>query len=169
MSLGDESGERRGRALPVKGWKIRFDSPPASGPSRRAERGNILALFKAWDGVTDREVDRRESPRYTPAESRVWVGWWKGTRFRIIHAELVNLSQGGALVHLAGRPPSSQPVWICVGSPHPMDYVQARVLDSSERPSGSFRVRLEFHSPCPTAFFFAAGYRPEIPPETDTA
>jgi len=159
--VGDR--EASGKHIPSRGWKIRFDSPPTGELSRRAEGGDILALFRAWQ---DTEVgDRRTSPRYAPAHSRAWMGWWIGARFFVTRTELVNLSKGGALVHLLHRPPTSQPVWICIGSPSPLDYVQARVLATApETPDERVRefvARLEFHTPAPSSFFVAAGCRAE--------
>jgi hypothetical protein len=160
MPSGDDPQVRKSRSIPVRGWKIRFDSPPVWGLSQRAEKGDILALFQAWEGAFGN--DRRQNARYTPTETQAWVGWWKMSRFIVSHAELVNLSKGGALVHLNHKPPTSQPVWICLGAPHPMDYVQARVLDAARGPADKeFHARLEFHSPCPASFFLAAGHRVE--------
>ena len=153
--MGDESQERGSQVIPLKGWKIRFDSPPDRVSTCRAEQGDILALFRAWEDAPRK--DRRQSPRYTPATTQAWVGWWKGMRFLVSQADLVNLSKGGALVHLNNRPPTSQPIWICLGAPHPIDYVQCRVLDVSLKPAGDFLARVDFHSPCPPSFFMAAG------------
>jgi hypothetical protein len=140
-------------------WKIRFDSPPGLGARSQAEQGDILSLFRAHDQTVP--DDRRRNPRYRPAQTHAWVGWWKGSRFAIALAELVNLSKGGALVLLPDRPPSAQPIWLCLRSPGPSDYVQARVLDAAIQPAGDYRARLEFHEPAPLGFFFAAGLRAE--------
>lgn len=180
--MGDDSQVGRQRAIPIRGWKIRFDSPPPFGASCRSVPGDILAMFQAWEEASGFDFDRRECPRYAPAETLAWVGWWKGGRFLVTRAELVNLSKGGALVTLGKRPPASQPVWMCLGSPHPVDYVQARVLDASpgietkSQPGDAVIARLEFHSPCPPLFFLAAGQRVDERPlplreadETDAA
>jgi hypothetical protein len=151
---GDNS---QGKAIPLLGWKIHFDTPPAEALSRQAERGNILALFQAWSDAELNDQDRRCDLRYTPAQSQIWAGWWNGAQFMVTQAKLINLSKGGALVSVGSRPPTSQPVWICVGTPHPVDHVQARVLDTSALCRDGFHARLEFHSPCPSSFFVAAG------------
>lgn len=162
------------KTIPIGGWKIRFDAPPRPGQTRQAESGDVLALFRAWDGADRGLGEQRRSPRYIPADTRTWVGWWKHGHFVVTPAEFVNLSLGGALLRLARRPPSSQPVWICLGTPHPVDYVQARVLEATVTPNSSrnddgteavrfpsadpvFLSRLEFHEPCPSSFFSAAG------------
>ena len=155
--MGEQSQGRGGQVIPVRGWKIRFDSPPDGALTGRADQGDILSLFRAWDGAPRK--DRREDERYTPAANRAWVGWWRGGRFLVSQADLVNLSKGGALVHLGNRPPTSQPVWICLGAPHPVDYVQCRVLDAALKPAGDYLARVEFHAPCPPCFFVAAGHQ----------
>lgn len=155
--MGDESRDRGSQVIPVRGWKIRFDAPPEAALSDRAGQGDILSLFRAWDDAPRK--DRRENERYTPAATQAWVGWWRGSRFLVSQADLVNLSKGGALVHLGNRPPTSQPVWICLGAPHPVDYVQCRVLDAALKPAGDYLARVEFHAPCPPCFFVAAGHQ----------
>ena len=175
---GRDDGDRAvSRIIPLKSWKIRFDAPPGDELLRVAEEGDILALFRAWDASTrqlaphvhvyypDKDQgpgnERRETPRYLPAETRAWIGWWHGSRFIVAPSELVNLSKGGALISQDERPPMGQPIWLCLGAPHPLEYIQARVLDAIPRPGSSdYRVRLDFHTPCPLSFFVAAGHRP---------
>lgn len=141
-----------GLSIPTTGWRICFDGSPGEAAALRAEPGDILGLFRAWD------ADRRESDRYCPAETKAWIGWWQATRFVVNHARLVNLSPGGALILLRERPPMGQPVWLCLGTPHPVDHVQARLRDAQPDPTlPVVRARLEFHLPCPAAFFVAAG------------
>ena len=45
MTARNERGGRGGRVIPIRGWKIRFDAPPAGWLRRRAEKGDLLALF----------------------------------------------------------------------------------------------------------------------------
>ena len=154
---------KKKKSIPIDGWKIRFDSPPKRLESRRAESGDILALFRAWQ-ETEHELpadDRRSTPRYAPESTRAWVGWWKTGSFQVANAEILNLSKGGALIHLDVCPPMSQPVWVCLGTPHPVDFVQARVIDPKGDGEVTFMARLEFHTPCPPSFFLAAGFREE--------
>lgn len=159
--MGDKAQGQRSQVIPVRGWKIRYDSPPDAATAGRSEPGDILNLFRTWENAPRK--DRRESERYTPARTQAWVGWWKGSRFLVSRADLVNLSNGGVLIHLTNRPPTSQPIWICLGAPHPVDYVQGRVLDAALKPAGDFLVRVEFHSPCPPHFFLAAGLSVDEP------
>ena len=151
-----------GRSIPTDGWRICFDAPPGESQALLAEPGDILGLFRAWHVVrrplAARIADRRESSRYRPVETNIWIGWWQARGFVVIQARLVNLSQGGALVQVRKRPPLGQPVWLCLGTPHPIDHVQARVLDTLADPDqAEFGARLEFHLPCPARFFLSVG------------
>ena len=174
----EEAGVPEGGSTPlkIKGSKIRFDAPPGDEFLNVADDGDILALFSAWASARQQAMphvrvffpdkdqnsgaERRDAPRYLPAESQAWIGWWHGSRFVVTPSELINLSKGGALLFLNERPPMGQPIWLCLGAPHPLEYVQARVLDAFSSPeSPDYRVRLDFHIPCPLSFFLAAGHR----------
>ncbi len=161
MAETEGSIQPPGQTIPRRGWKFRFDAPPPADLSRRLESGDILALFQAWQQANafPFEYDRRESPRYVPAESHAYLGWWRGSRFLVTRAELLNLSQGGALIAVDRQPPTSQPVWVCLGTPTPRHHVQARVLDVADISETCRHLRLVFHQPCPAAFFEAAGER----------
>jgi hypothetical protein len=150
------------RLIPATGWRMGFDEPPDEAEALRAEPGDILGLFRAWDAarrpLAARVAERRESDRYRPAETNAWIGWWQAGGFVVTHARLVNLSQGGAQILVHSRPPMGQPVWLCLGAPRPIDYVQARVRDAQTEPGRpGVRARLEFHLPCPAGFFIGAG------------
>jgi hypothetical protein len=122
------------RIMPERGWKVRFDASQLGGakdePAEPAER-DVLPLFQAWHGLEESRGERRRSPRYTPAEPRAWVGWWRRGHFVVNRAVIVNLSQGGALLFLAHQPPTVQPVWLCLGTAYPVESVQGRVLESN--------------------------------------
>ncbi|GAC1474440.1 MAG: hypothetical protein NVSMB9_24820 [Isosphaeraceae bacterium] len=153
--MGNDPRTHDSPVIPIRGWKIRFDSPPTSSLSYRAETGDILGLFQAWQGAT-REGERRRSPRHVPAETSAWVGWWKGTRFFVSRAELVNLSEGGALLCLSRRPPSTQSLWVCLGAPRPTVLLEARTLEAIPGTEGLYNTRVEFQSPCPPHVFLDA-------------
>jgi hypothetical protein len=142
------------------GWKYRFDSPPAPRTLAAVvsvEPSDVLSLFRAWHTAETTRAECRESPRYIPAESLAYVGWWGGGRFLVTRAVLVNLGPGGALVELDRSPPTSQPIWLCLSDPRPTFHVQARALEVSPAVEGLRRVRLSFHTPCPLEFFRAVG------------
>ena len=145
MSNGERSrsGARWRRGTTVRGWKFRFDAPPPEGPGGapriRDEPIDILELFHDWqrseaERAQTRDLargERREAPRYEPVETQAYVGWWKGSRFLVANALLINLSSGGALVEVDRRPPLSQPVWLGLGTPRATHHVQARALEVS--------------------------------------
>lgn len=162
MAAGHEPGVSSKPTHPARGRKIRYDAPLDGGPARGSETDDLLDRFRAWEKVNGRE--RRTSLRYAPAEAQAWAGWWKCGRFLVTPAELINLSPGGALVLLDRRPPTSQPVWVCLGDSRPSEYAQARVLEASTgRADGPYHARLEFHTPCPPSFFSAAGRQADAP------
>jgi len=53
------------RPIPATGWRMGFDEPPGEMEALRAEPGDILGLFRAWDAarrpLAARVADRRES------------------------------------------------------------------------------------------------------------
>ena len=166
MSEADEPDGGRVQAIPLRGWKFRYDSPPPGAMPWHVESGDVLTLFRSW--VKANRADRRENERYTPKETHVYLGWWSGARFIVTDAEMINLSRGGALVKVDRRPPTSQPVWVCLGTPTPAHHVQARALDVTPGDDLDRLVRLYFHVPCPEDFFLAAG-RIDEPADADEA
>jgi hypothetical protein len=106
----------------------------------------------------DRWVDQRAFPRFTPIESRSWIGWReKGARV-LLPARILDLSEGGALVELDQRPPddrrlhfrlhdqlvpSSVEVWIAHQRPH----------------LGRHRAGLVFSAPLPPGLILGAIFK----------
>jgi hypothetical protein len=163
-------------AVPGQGDRLRFDAPSHDVPASAAGGNDPLLSFQAWHGADLAHGERRQSPRYAPAETRAWVGWWQQDHFVVCRGTIVNLSRGGALL-LSRRPPMAQPVWLCLGSPHPVESVQARVLEVTvatnqadvadgppqpphdHGPELRYATRMVFHQPVPPTFFLAAGRR----------
>jgi hypothetical protein len=112
-------------------------------------------LFRLWQD--EPALERRRAPRHQVVESRVWLGWSHGPEgFRSHSTLIINLSRGGAFVFLDVKPPKDQRVWICLGTPDPIGYVEARVVAIKVSRQGQCAVRLEFCEPCPYGFFEAA-------------
>ncbi len=112
---------------PIAKRKLRFDktTPGATGPC--VESRSLLGLFRLWD--VQPTPERRRLPRHEVVESQVWLGWWRGeSGFLTSSALIINLSRGGAMIFLDEQPPKDEPVWICMGMPDPVGFVEARVV-----------------------------------------
>jgi hypothetical protein len=142
---------------PIEQRKLRFDRIAPGSEAARAESRSLLGLFRLWD---DRPTpERRRTTRHEPVESQVWLGWWRGEAgFLASSAVIINLSRGGAFIFLDDEPPHDEPVWICLGMPDPVGFVEARVLGVQKSRQGQCAARLEFRTPCPYGFFEAAVY-----------
>jgi hypothetical protein len=140
---------------PIEKRKVRFDRIAPGAEAPRAENRSLLGLFRLWDPQPTAE--RRRSPRHEVVESQVWLGWWRGEAgFLASSAVIINLSRGGAFIFLDDEPPGDQPVWICLGMPDPVGFVESRVVAIKKSRMGQCAVRLEFKEPCPYGFFEAA-------------
>jgi hypothetical protein len=140
---------------PIERRKVRFDKIAPGADAPRAESRSLLSLFRLWDGQPTPE--RRRTPRHEVVESQVWLGWWRGAAgFLASSAVIINLSRGGAFIFLDERPPKDEPVWVCLGMPDPVGFVEARVVAIKTSRQGQCAVRLEFREPCPYGFFEAA-------------
>jgi hypothetical protein len=140
---------------PIEKRKVRFDRIAAGAEAPGVESRSLLGLFRLWNGPPAEE--RRRSPRHMVVESQVWLGWWRGEAgFLASSAVIINLSRGGAFIFLDEEPPRDLPVWICLGMPDPVGFVEARVLGIKKSRQGQCAARLEFREPCPYGFFEAA-------------
>jgi hypothetical protein len=140
---------------PIEKRKVRFDKIAPGAAAPRAENRSLLGLFRLWDG--EPTAERRRAARHEVVESQVWLGWWRGEAgFLASSAVIINLSRGGAFIFLDERPPKDEPVWICLGMPDPVGFVEARVVGVKTSRQGQCAVRLEFREPCPYGFFEAA-------------
>ncbi len=134
---------------------VRLDRARATEDDKPTSNGSLLDLFRAW--LVRSPQDRRTMPRHPTYELQIWIGWCRDDQnFFASFARLVNVSRGGALVHVPDPPPQGKLAWICLGEPEPKDCIEGKVLEvSSERP-GEYAVRLAFTEPCPHEFFEAA-------------
>jgi len=140
---------------PIEKRKVRFDKIASGAAVPRAESRSLLGLFRLWDGQPTAE--RRRAARHEVVESQVWLGWWRGEAgFLASSAVIINLSRGGAFIFLDEPPPKDESVWICLGMPDPVGFVEARVVAIKTSRQGQCAVRLEFREPCPYGFFEAA-------------
>jgi hypothetical protein len=153
---------------PIEKRRFRFDKVATGAVVPRAESRSLLGLFKLWGDRT--AAERRRSPRHVAVEAKVWLGWWRGAEgFLANSAVIIDLSRGGAFIFLDIQPPKDQPVWISLGMPDPIGFVEARVVSIKMSRQGQCAVRLEFREPCPYSFFEAAvcGMSPADPKRRD--
>ena len=127
-----------------------------TGLAIEGDWNRLIGLFR--EHSASRLPNRRTEERHPAAECPAWAGWWVDARdFRITRARLLNISRGGAMVLLGDSPPVRDAMWICLGTPEPVDCAQATVLEvqkNGENQSPS--VRLAFRAPCSDTFFRAA-------------
>jgi hypothetical protein len=101
-------------------------------------------------------TDSRCSSRYEPVKSAVYLGWWDEPEFRTCAAALRNLSHGGALVHVALRPPEGTSLWLCLAGTPPGEWVEVWVVSLTSPRNGQYHLRLKFPEACPYEMFNAA-------------
>lgn len=131
---------REGRWRDLAGRKLRFDRAPES----RGESSALPELLRQWSRTSSRE---RGGPGRADAGCfRVWLGWKSGGReFLAAPADLLNISEDGALVRLATPLSALREVWVCLGDPADADEgVLATALDVTPVHDGQWVARLEF-------------------------
>lgn len=108
--------------------------------------------------MPERSADTRNSSRYPALRSAVYLGWWEEPEFQTCAAALINVSHGGALVHVAARPPEreGQGMWLCLAGRPPSEWTEVAVVSCETPVAGLFQVRLQFVDSCPYDVFKAA-------------
>jgi hypothetical protein len=140
---------------------IRLDPAPRcrTVASPRGRQG-IVALFRTW--IRRAPAERRLAARHQAGGGKLWLGWWDGNKvFTAVHAEVVNISRGGALVRTAEPPPELRELWVCLDLSGPGDCVCGSVLSVEPVRRGSWIVRFEFREPCPHRLLAASLAAPE--------
>jgi hypothetical protein len=112
---------------------------------------------RAFPPQADKVVwDRRRSTRHLAREHRLWLGWRRRGDFFVIAAELVNISQGGALLLVDQPPDIRETVWLRLEGPSPIEDACALVIESARVGACEHSVRISFREPFPIAFYHAA-------------
>jgi hypothetical protein len=101
-------------------------------------------------------TESRDSSRYEPVRSAVYLGWWEEPEFRTYPAVLRNLSHGGALVTVGASPVRDRPLYLCLASSPPGDWAEVEVVDAEPLFEDVHQVRLRFAGACPYELFNAA-------------
>jgi hypothetical protein len=100
--------------------------------------------------------ERRRSPRHPPTEHRLWLGWRTERDFVVVHADLMNISQGGALMLVSEPPPRGSLTWLRLEGPTPIEDVCALVIETVRMGRNEHGVRVAFREPFPPEFYQAA-------------
>jgi hypothetical protein len=106
--------------------------------------------------MPERLADTRNSSRYPALRSAVYLGWWEEPEFHTCAAALINVSHGGALVHVGLRPPENTALWLCLAGSPPSEWTEVSVITCESPIAGLFQVRLQFSQSCPYDVFKAA-------------
>ena len=100
--------------------------------------------------------DNRGASRYAAVKHSVYLGWWAEDEFRTCAARLIDLGQGGALVHVALMPPPSGGLWLCRGGTSPDAWVEAEVVAREPFLADFVKLHVRFPSGCPFELFEGA-------------
>lgn len=121
-----------------------------------------LATIQSGSGQPASESDRRsknrrESTRYTAVKEALWLGWWAEDEFVLVDAHLVNISEGGVMIHMEKAPVPGQLVWMRLEGTSTPRSLAAKVLESRwVTLRRRWVVRLEFQQSCPSDFYETA-------------
>ena len=94
---------------------------------------------------------RRKNARYEAAANQALLCWWDGEEYHETVAHLVNVSQGGALIHSHETPPKDQPVFLRLLTPEPTEWIELRVV----REEKSSNIGTSFPNTCPYELYKA--------------
>jgi hypothetical protein len=109
-------------------------------------------------------IEHRASPRQIPVNDRAYVQLmeWKG--MSISRGKLLNISAGGALIHVDSVAEPPRPLWIQLEEAPETGWIAADIA-RFDRPQ---EVAIRFHAPCPLEFFLAATLRVDPRPPART-
>lgn len=137
--------------------RLRFDAAPSA-----LGGGSVLQeLFRQWSRSIPR--DQSGSMAREAGRMRVWLGWRRGGReFLAAPADVLTISEGGALVRLKTPLSALREVWVCPDDPTDADEgVLATTLDVTPVHDGEWVARLEFDTASADAFLGAESGRGE--------
>jgi hypothetical protein len=124
--------------------------------------------FIAWvplDSFLQKYRERRLWERFPARASRGHLTWTEGAREKTMRGELLNISGGGAAVVCAVPPPPGVAIRLgleaATWQAERIEPVEARLITTSEDPSGMRVAHLQFVEPCPMDLFELAVNGPE--------
>jgi hypothetical protein len=134
----------------------------------------VRIRFTIWDalkGLFGHLQERRLWKRDPVRETRAVLTWTHEGREKMVQAELLNISGGGAAVLSPIEPPFDRSIWFGLETEDPgIEPVESQVCGILLDPSVSRVVRLLFLDPCPMALFeLAVGLWAGGPTSADAA
>lgn len=98
----------------------------------------------------------RTNPRHK-SSARARITWEVRGQLNKAKARLVDISRAGAAVITKKAPPDGSLIRLCVTSnDDSTPWIEARVLGSELDIQGRYRIRIQFHDPCPTLLLKSA-------------
>lgn len=98
----------------------------------------------------------RTNPRHK-SSARARLAWELRGHTTRVKARLVDISRAGAAVVTRKAPPEGVLVRLCVtGNDEATPWIEGRVLGSTLDSDGKYRIRIQFHDPCPTILLKSA-------------
>lgn len=97
----------------------------------------------------------RTNPRHK-SSARARLAWEVRGHSTTAKARLVDISRAGAAVVTRKAPPDRVLVRLCVMGDEPTPWIEGRVLGSTSDSDGKYRIRIQFHDPCPTILLKSA-------------
>lgn len=98
----------------------------------------------------------RTNPRHK-CSARACLSWELRGHPTRVKARLVDISRAGAALITKKAPPDGILVRLCVmGTEEATPWIEGRILGSTLDPKGKYRIRMQFHDPCPTILLKSA-------------
>jgi hypothetical protein len=111
-----------------------------------------------------RTIEHRAAPRQIPVNGRAYVQFMEWQGMPIARGKLLNISAGGALIHVDRVGEPARPLWIRLEAAPETGWIAADIA-RCDRPQ---EVAIRFHAPCPLEFFLAATLSPDPRPSAES-
>lgn len=97
----------------------------------------------------------RTNPRHK-SSAKARLSWNVGNQPSKVPARIIDISRAGAALITKKAPPDGVLVRLCVTDQDDTPWIEGKVLGSEPDQRGKYRVRIQFHDPCPTVFLKSA-------------
>jgi hypothetical protein len=101
----------------------------------------------------------RTNPRHK-STAKARLAWEVRGQAHTAKARLVDISRAGAALITKKVPPDGALVRLCVTGEEDTPWIEGRVLGADVDAQGKYRIRIQFHDPCPTLLLKSAVLSP---------